>query len=168
MEYIIRTRRLSLRELEPGDTDALMEVLSDPESMRYYPHPFSRAEVEAWIGRNIDRYRTDGFGLWAVIRNEDDAFLGDCGITIQNIESQALPEVGFHIIKRFRRNRYASEAALGCMTYAAERFGMKEIFSYCESGNLPSQGVMKQIGMSFLKTYTENGTEKIVYSRTFD
>jgi ribosomal-protein-alanine N-acetyltransferase len=35
--------------------------------MRYYPKPFDREMVEAWVGRNRERYASDGFGLWAMV-----------------------------------------------------------------------------------------------------
>ena len=34
---ILETERLLLREFVPDDVDALAAVLSDPETMRYYP-----------------------------------------------------------------------------------------------------------------------------------
>ena len=46
MNYIIETERLKLRELTLDDTEKLALVLSDPQSMRFYPHPFSREEVQ--------------------------------------------------------------------------------------------------------------------------
>ena len=75
MNYIIETERLKLRELTLDDTDKLALVLSDPQSMRFYPHPFSREEVEHWIKWNIDNYKKYGFGLWAVIEKESDEFI---------------------------------------------------------------------------------------------
>ena len=45
------------------DADTLSLVLSDPESMTFYPHPFSREEVENWIKWNRDNYEKYGFGL---------------------------------------------------------------------------------------------------------
>ena len=69
--------------------------------MRYYPRVFSKEEVAKWVERNVERYENDGFGLYAVIRKDDGQFLGDCGITLQNIDGDILPEIGFHIIKTF-------------------------------------------------------------------
>ena len=43
---VIETARLLLREFVPGDVDALAAVISDPETMRYYPEPRDRAGVE--------------------------------------------------------------------------------------------------------------------------
>lgn len=37
--------------------------------------------------------------------------IGDCGITIQNIDGELLPEIGYHIHKDFWRQGFATEAA---------------------------------------------------------
>ncbi|MEH2177722.1 GNAT family N-acetyltransferase [Nostoc sp.] len=39
---ILETQRLLLREMTLSDLDALLLVLGDAESMRYYPKPFDR------------------------------------------------------------------------------------------------------------------------------
>ena len=100
--YIIETERLKLRELTLDDTDKLALVLSDPQSMRFYPHPFSREEVEHWIKWNIDNYKKYGFGLWAVIEKESGEFIGDCGITMQQVEDDLFHEIGYHLRKEYR------------------------------------------------------------------
>ena len=38
--YLVQTNRLLLRELIDEDFDALFEILSDSEVMKYYPKPF--------------------------------------------------------------------------------------------------------------------------------
>lgn len=161
---LFETERLSFRELVLSDEADLARVLSDPASMAHYPKPFTDVEVRAWIKRNIDRYARDGFGLWAVIRKSDGAFLGDCGITMQNIDGEILPEVGFHVIGEYRRQGYASEAAIASIRYARERYGLGTIWSYCSSGNLASQGVMRNVGMTFAKRYATAEGEKVAYS----
>lgn len=64
---ILETSRLVLREFVPENADALARVLSDAETMRYYPAPYDRAGVERWIARNRQRYKDDGVGLWAML-----------------------------------------------------------------------------------------------------
>ncbi len=63
---VLETKRLILRELEHGDFEALRRVLADSDIMRHYPYTFDDARVRGWIAKNIERYRTHGFGLWAV------------------------------------------------------------------------------------------------------
>lgn len=163
MESIIETRRLFLRQLIFEDVSNLALVLSDQESMRHYPNAFSDEEVRKWIERNIERYKNHGFGLWAVIRKTDNQFLGDCGITLQNIDGDILPEIGFHIIKTFCNMGYATEAAEACKKYAIEVLGFKSIYSYSEVGNKASQRVSSKIGLTKVKTFKKDGIEEVVY-----
>lgn len=46
---LLETKRLILREMTPNDVDDLLEVLSDPETMQFYPQPFDRQMTQAWI-----------------------------------------------------------------------------------------------------------------------
>jgi RimJ/RimL family protein N-acetyltransferase len=131
--------------------------------MRHYPHAFSNEEVKKWIERNIERYKNDGFGLWAVIRKGDNQFLGDCGITLQNIDGDILPEIGFHIIKTFCNMGYATEAAAACKKYAIEVLGFKSIYSYSEVGNIASQRVSSKIGLVKVKTFIKDGIEEVIF-----
>jgi RimJ/RimL family protein N-acetyltransferase len=164
---VIETERLFLRELEISDCSKLALVLSDPESMIHYPHTFSDKEVKDWIERNIKRYKEFGFGLWAVIRKNDNEFLGDCGITMQNIDNEILPEIGFHIIKKFCGMGYASEAAQACLKYAHDKLKLKSIYSYTRNTNIASQRVSQKMGMKIKKTYEKDGIEHTVFEYVF-
>ena len=63
---ILETDRLFLREMNMDDFDALYEVLTDTDIMQHYPYVFDEKRVRSWIERNMNRYRENGFGLWAV------------------------------------------------------------------------------------------------------
>jgi hypothetical protein len=106
---IVATERLRLREFELDDVDSLFEVLGDPGSMRYYPAPFDRDRVAAWIEGARRSYRQHGFGLWGVIRRSDGRFLGDCGPMLQSVDGELIPEVGYHIVPPERGRGYATE-----------------------------------------------------------
>ncbi|WP_277674580.1 GNAT family N-acetyltransferase [Piscibacillus halophilus] len=159
---IIETERLYLRELVLDDKEELSKVLSDSESMRHYPEPFSEEKVENWILWNTDSYQKYHHGLWAVILKDGDQFIGDCGITMQNIDNELLPEIGFHIIKDYWNNGYATEAALGCKQYAFDVLGYSKIFSYTTLDNISSQRVARNIGMQTYKMFEKNGEKQIV------
>ena len=108
---LLETKRLLLREMNPEDFDALFRVLGDPETMWHYPYTFDGRHVRDWIERNMNRYRKDGFGLWAVCLKDTGEMIGDCGLTLQNINGETLPEIGFHIRRDCQRKGYAKEAA---------------------------------------------------------
>lgn len=152
---IIKTERLFLREMMESDFDALYEVLADSDIMEHYPYTFDEARVRNWISRNMERYRKDGFGLWAVVLKETGEMIGDCGITLQPIHGQMLPEIGYHIRKDHQRRGYASEAAAACIRYAFENYGFPAVYSYMKYTNIPSQRTALKNGMVFLKEYPD-------------
>src|ERR1700690_2533169 len=115
---ILRTNRLLLREFILQDADALAKVLSDPKTMRYYPAPYDRAGVEGWIARNIQRYRDDGVGLWAMELNATQELIGDCGVILQQVEGEPLHEIGYHLRRDFWGMGLATEAAIACRDWA--------------------------------------------------
>jgi RimJ/RimL family protein N-acetyltransferase len=143
------------------DKQELMKVLSDPESMKFYPHPFSEAEVENWIQWNIENYKKYKHGLWAVILKTGQVFIGDCGITMQNIDNETVPEIGYHIIKELCNKGFATEAALACKEYAFKVLHYPEVYSYSTVRNIASQKVAEKIGMRFYKYFEKNGEQQI-------
>lgn len=158
----IETERLYLRELDLEDIDELSKVLSDPESMKYYPEPFSRDKVKKWIQWNMDQYIKYHHGLWAVILKDGEKFIGDCGITMQKIEEETVPEIGFHILKDYWNQGYATEAAGACKDYAFRVLQYPRVFSYTTVKNVSSQKVAAKIGMKEYKTFEKNGEKQIV------
>lgn len=152
----METDRLILRELKTDDIEGLHVVLSDAESMQHYPKPFDLDRTKNWISRNIENYATYGFGLWAVILKEGDQFIGDCGITMQNINGSMEPEIGYHINKRYVNKGYATEAARACMKYAFEILEFDKVYSYMKYTNIPSQRVAEKNGMKHVMDYEDD------------
>ena len=161
---IIETERLFLREMMESDFDALYEVLADSDIMEHYPYTFDEARVRNWITRNMDRYRTDGFGLWAVVLKETGEMIGDCGITMQNIHDYLLPEIGYHIRKDQQRKGYASEAAAACIRFAFENYDFPAVYSYMKHTNIPSQRTAMKNGMRFVEEYEDPDN---IYTRVY-
>lgn len=151
----IETERLMLREMTEADFDALYGIFSDRHTMQHYPAPFDEAQTRAWIARNQARYAEYGFGLWAVILKETGEVIGDCGVTIQNIHGQNLPEIGYHIRRDLWRQGYASEAARACQAYAFEHTSFNAVYSYMKYTNEASYGVAMKNGMRFVEEYAD-------------
>lgn len=162
---ILETERLILREMTQEDFDALYRVLGDSDIMKHYPYTFDEKRVRGWIDRNIERYRTFGFGLWAVCLKESGELIGDCGLTVQNINGMFCPEIGYHIRRDMQKRGYAKEAASAVRDWAFENTPFCQLFSYMKKENLPSAATAKSIGMNFDYEYTDGeGEMTCVYS----
>jgi len=147
---IFETERLILRKLTMDDLAGLHDILSDPESMKHYPKPFDLEKSKSWITWNIDNYAKHGFGLWAVILKRDNQFIGDCGITMQDVNGDTVPEIGYHINRRNTNNGFATEAARACIKYAFETLGFRKVYSCMKYTNTPSQRVAEKNGMKLV------------------
>lgn len=134
----IETERLFLREMTEGDFDALFAVLADSDIMEHYPYTFDEERVRGWIRRNQERYEIFGFGLWAVCLKESGEMIGDCGLTMQNIDGVIKPEIGYHIRKEHQRKGYAKEAATAVRDWTFTNTPFQMIYSYMKYTNAPS------------------------------
>lgn len=144
---ILETERLVLREFKPEDTDALFKVLGDPIAMQYYPAPFDRPGVRAWIARNMARYENHGFSLWAMMLKPTCEVIGDCGCVLQEIEERQEIEVAYHVRRDLWGRGYATEAARACMNFAFARLGAARVVSMIRPENLQSRRVAEKNGL---------------------
>ena len=134
----IETQRLFLREMTDDDFEALRRVLGDGDIMRHYPYAFDDERIRNWIARNRERYSVFGFGLWAVCRKDTGEMIGDCGLTMQLIDGQIRPEIGYHIRADHQRRGYAKEAACAVRDWTFENTPFRAVFSYMKAENIPS------------------------------
>ena len=166
-DVIIQTERLTLREMTHDDYDILYAVLSDSDIMRHYPYTFDEKRVRGWIDRNRQRYNDFGFGLWAVCLAENGVMIGDCGLTMQNINGTILPEIGYHIAKIHQNKGYATEAARAVRDWTFTVTPFRSLYSYMKKENLPSAAVARANGMTLTDEFTDDeGERSLVYQIT--
>ena len=165
---IIETQRLTLRQMDQGDLDALRAILQDPEVMYAYEHAFSEEEVRAWLANQQRRYREDGFGLWAAVCRQTGEMIGQCGLTWQDWDGRQVLEVGYLFRRSAWGQGYATEAAIACKEYAFTVLDAQEVWSIIRDSNLPSQRVAQRNGMAvrgrFVKHYYGMDMPHLVYS----
>ena len=161
---ILETSRLILREFIADDADALARVLSDPETMRYYPAPYDRVGVEQWIARNRERYKKDGAGLWAMTFKSTRELIGDCGITRQEVEGEYFYEIGYHLRRDFWGQGLATEAAVACRDWGFQHLKADRLISLIRPENRPSRRVAERNGMTTWKEINWRSLPHVVYS----
>jgi len=153
MKPILQTDKLILREFIESDYQDLCEILQDKEVMYAYEHSFSDDEVKKWREKLIyGHYKKHGFGLWAVVHKETNEILGQCGLTIQDLNGEEYLEIGYLFKKKHWHKGYATEAAMGCKKYAFEKLNAQKVYSIIRDNNIASQNVAKRIGMEITGT----------------
>jgi RimJ/RimL family protein N-acetyltransferase len=160
---ILETDRLFLREFVPQDAAALARVISDPQTMRYYPAPIDPAGVEQWIARNRRRYAADGHGLWAMVLRTSGELIGDCGLTRQELEGKDEFEIGYHLRRDCWGNGFATEAALACRDFGFRRRNTDHLISLIRPENLPSRRVAERVGLKLWREVSWRGLPHLVF-----
>jgi len=161
---ILETPRLILREFRSDDADHLALILSDPETMRFYPAPFDRAGVEDWISRNLRRYQEHGHGLWAMLLKSTGELIGDCGLTVQDVDGQNEIEIGYHVRRDLWGHGLATEAAGACRDFGFAHLSVERIISLIRPANLASRRVAKKNGMAVWKEVMWKNLSHLVYT----
>ena len=145
LHEILRTERLRLRAYTGADEADLFDVFADPYARRFYPEMAAPAKVRAWIEWNLRNYDEFGFGLWAMELRADGRFIGDCGLTFQDVEGRRELEIGYHVMERERGKGYATEAARVCLDFGFRRTPCDSICSIVRPSNAASCAVAARI-----------------------
>ncbi len=161
---IIETKRLVLREYTYADYDGLKSIICDSETMKYYPRPYDENGVKRWLDWCIKSYCENGFGLWAIELKENGDFIGDCGISLQKIDGEILPEIGYHINKKYWQRGYAKEAAAAVLDWLFTHTEYENAYSYMNMENVASYSTAASIGMRRIKEYNDGEEELAVYT----
>ncbi|MEE6307795.1 GNAT family N-acetyltransferase [Plantactinospora veratri] len=141
------TERLAFAEMTADDLDDMAALLGDADVMRYYPRAKDRAEALSWIRWNQDLYQREGFGLWIIRLRETGEFVGDCGLTPQEVDGAVDVELGYHVRGDLQGHGYATEAATACRDHARDRLGVGRLIAIIHPGNTPSQRVAEKVGL---------------------
>ena len=161
----IETQRLRLRPFhdDGSDLDALLAVLGDAGSMRYYPAPFDRDRTRSWIDGQLERYRRDGFGLLAIEDRETGAVIGDAGPTVQEADGESFVELGWHVLASRQRQGIATEAGAACRDAAFGALRVPFLISLIRPENVPSRRVAEKLGFDVWRGTVRAGWGHLVY-----
>ena len=166
---MIETKRLILRPFEESDFEDLKSVWGDSETMSFYAEIHSEEKMKEIISEQIHTFQKYGYGLFVVKEKENGLFIGDCGITTQDIDGVEEYEIGYRIKKDHWGLGYASEAARAVKEYAFENLKLERLCSYMESSHQQSRRVAEKIGMKLEKEYSNPNNRNLpttVYSIT--
>ena len=146
----IETDRLLLRALTYADRQPFATMNADPEVMTYMSRSLDRSGSDLFMARIQDHWDAHGFGLWAIERPNDGAFLGFAGLSAPAFEAPFTPavEVGWRLARTAWGHGYATEAGAAALDHGFEALGLAEIVSFTAVGNDRSRRVMERLGMT--------------------
>ena len=85
-------------------------------------------------------------------------------MSLQNINGEILPEIGYHINKKYWNHGYAKEAAGAVRAWFFENTDYESVYSYMNKENKASIATAKANGMTFVGEYVDGWEELSIYS----
>jgi ribosomal-protein-alanine N-acetyltransferase len=164
----IETQRLLLRPLTLDDLDAMAVLLGDAEALELWGGPLDRAGAQAWIERNLTRYRAMGFGRCAVELRDTGELVGDCGLVRTEVEGVDEVELGWIVRRDHWAEGIATEAGAAWRDFAFAQLHLPRIVSMIVEANVASRRVAEKLGMVVERSAMWGGRPHLMYSLSAD
>ncbi len=168
---VLKTERLLLRHLGPGDAPFILRLLNEPAWLANIGDKGVRtaADAQRYIDTGpVEMYGRLGFGLYQVRLINNDEPIGMCGLLKRATLEDA--DLGFAFFPEFWGNGYAREAAAGVLKYARDRLGLARIVAIVARHNDASRRVLATLGFEFERSVhlEAGGEELLLYANAGD
>jgi RimJ/RimL family protein N-acetyltransferase/ribosomal protein S18 acetylase RimI-like enzyme len=147
----LESERLVLRDWVEADLEAVWQLKSDPEVLRYTDEePLDRAGALDWLAGAIRHNRARPRRAWnlAIARREGGEVVGWLGIGLPSRGGgPGEYSFGYQLIRRHWGRGYATEAARRILRFAFEELGAHRVYAECDPANRASARVLEKAGM---------------------
>jgi len=153
--------RLTFRLMGPEDAQALWQIDQDPAVMKYLNGgtPTSIELINSTAIPRMERYRNDtkGWGIWQVLDKETNEYVGWVLVRPMAFFTDSPNfkdlELGWRFFQKSWGKGYATEAAIAIKDAVVTNSDITHVSALAVADNLGSIGVMKKMGMGFVRAY---------------
>src|SRR5258708_11746544 len=155
----LQTARLTLRPLTPADAESYVAIRYHRDVVKWMlPAPADPAEAaRAAIDRYATGWRERGYGPWGVFHGGRQ--IGHAGLNF--VPEFEETEVLWSLHPDAWGHGFATEAARAALQLGFATIGLDLIFAITMPTNLPSQAVMKRLGLAYRKNVVYRATESV-------
>jgi ribosomal-protein-alanine N-acetyltransferase len=148
------TKRLILKPITYKDTEALFNLLTEPEVSLYnnFGDITNKHDVRALIQQDLEHSYLNCGIRWS-INSVDNIFLGSCGVHEYD-EKKSSATIGYEISAQYWRNGYMFEALTKMIAYLLSEdshFNVKCIIANTLELNIASIKLLKKLGFKLKK-----------------
>jgi RimJ/RimL family protein N-acetyltransferase len=147
---IYETEQLVLRPTAREDAAFIYELLNTPKWLKFIGdrNITSVEEAEQYIiDKMLPQLERLGFSNNCVIRKEDGAKIGTCGL--YDREGVEGLDIGFAFLPQFESKGYGFEAASRIIKFALEELEVRNVTGITSRENLASQKLLRKLGLKF-------------------
>lgn len=172
VSIVVETARLRLRRLEADrDAAAMLVLLNDPGFLTHIGDRGVRDEAQArtyLADGTVASYAAHGFGLYAVERRGDEAWIGVAGLVLR--PALPAPDIGYALLPQYRGHGYAREAAQAVLDHARDGLKLPRLCAIVSPGNAASARLLEALGFRGQGTVriAPETADVLLYARDLD
>ena len=161
---MLESDRLLFRKFTPEDLDALINLRSDEEVIKYLGGKKLQnpQAIEKRLQFYIDCYEKFGFGVCAIIWKANGEMIGWGGL--MPLEETGEIEVGYGMTKEFWGKGIGFETARAWLEYGFNVAGLDRIVAIAYPENTASRRIMEKCGMKYEKNEKLYSFECVFYA----
>ena len=147
--YFLQTERIGFRHWAAFDFPLAVAIWGNPQVTRLIADLGNPSEEQAQARLSHELANQEAFGVqyWPIFVRESGENLGCCGLRPYR-PAEGIFEVGSHILPKYWRQGYATEA-VGCVVeHAFEHFAAVQITARIHPDNAASLALARRLGFS--------------------
>lgn len=146
---ILHTPDLRLRPSNQTDVEGMFNMLSDPQSMKYWsdkPIEDLDAAVEM-LNKDLESDAQGNSMCWAITLHGHDKMIGKC-ILFQFDKSNRRAEIGYILNRRYWRQGLMYQALTAVIDFAFNTLDLHRIEADVDTENTGSLGILEKLGFT--------------------
>lgn len=165
MKEVLQTEHLLLREFEISDAKFIIELVNDPDWIKYIVDKNIHTEEAAVDYLKVLRanYTELGFGFYCVVDKASGKAIGLCGLMKRPYLE--LVDLGFATLKEYRKKGLTFEVSKAMMNYAHTELNIEQLAAITNVNNYASRKLLMKLGFKFdsVKNIGEDGKDFVNY-----
>jgi ribosomal-protein-alanine N-acetyltransferase len=159
---VLKTERLTLRQLSVNDDKELFALRSDKQVNKYIDrNPSTSIEDARKFIHKIEEVVRQHQGIyWAITLNDDKLVGTICLFNFSNEHDQA--EIGYELLPAFQRQGIMQEAASKVILFGLDVMGLKAIEAYTHPENENSSNLLKKFNFRKQEKSDNNSNDMFV------
>lgn len=144
---VLKTRRLTLRDIQLSDAPAILAMRADPRVGQFIPRPLMAKEEDAvsLVERTRKAFETRQAIGWAGILRENEEIIGTCGFNQIDIPNQRA-EIGGELSVHYWGTNVALEAVQEIIRFGIEALGLHTIEAKVMADNRSAIFLLERLG----------------------
>ncbi len=146
----LTTDRLLLRQIRPGDAEALFAILSDQQVTEFYGHEphQSLADTQELIRQIQAHYARREALRWGITLQGEDRLIGSCSLHHFD-QGFHRAETGYELDRAFWGKGIMTEALSAILTYGFTELGLHRVEALIDIVNERSKGLLLKLGFTY-------------------